>query len=163
MKYLGSRARFQKARCCPGRSCPAFEAQIGDPAEVLRVVRDEGQATSVCRRRDEQVEILDQLTPPTQVRFDVAEGSCDCRIDAQNNDAAGEILDRPPIVFGSSREGSSVKEFCQRHHRDAYRLRAGARETAADRLTAPQPKDARVGVQQVVYSLGGSILDRRAS
>lgn len=149
--------------CCPGRLDPVFETQIRDTAEVLRIVCNYGQTMSACRRRDEQIEVFDQLASSSQVRFYVTEGAGGCWIEPQHGDAAQEVVDGSMVGLWSSRPGGPVTQLRQRDDRDTHRFRTYAGETVANGRATPQPEDARIGVQQEIYRVGGSTRDRRAS
>jgi hypothetical protein len=137
--------------------------QLGDAAEVLRVVCDEGKAAGTCSRRDEQVEVFDQDAPPLQLCFGLSESSRSFRIQAENDDEADEVVYGLLVGFGLGGVGGSVAQFRQRDGRDARRPRFGGREAFSNWLVSAKPEDARVGVEQEIYSAGGSALDRRAS
>jgi hypothetical protein len=142
---------------------PALEAQVGYPTEVLRIVRDEGQDAGPGRRGDEQIEVLDQRALPAQLRLDVPENPRGLWIYAKNRTDADEVIDRALVCFQLGRAGSTVAQLRQCDHRDAYRFRADFGETIADLLASSQPENARIGIEQEVYSAGGPGLDRRAS
>ncbi len=142
---------------------PALDAQVGYTTEVLRNVRDEAQAAGASRRTDEQIEVLDQRALPVQLRLDVPENPRGLWIYAKNRTNADEIIDGALVCFRLGRAGRTISQLRQRDHRDTCRLRADFGETIADLLASPQPEDARIGVEQELYSAGGSGLDRRAS
>jgi hypothetical protein len=142
---------------------PALDAQVGYTTEVLRIVRDEGQAAGASRRGYEQIEVLDQRALPAQVRLDVPENPCGLWIYAKNRTGANEVIDGALVCLRLGRAGRTISQLRQRDYRDACRFRADFSETGADLLASPQPEDARISIEQELYSAGGSGLDRRAS
>ena len=142
---------------------PALDAQVGYPTEVLRIVRDEGQAARASRRGNEQIEVLDQRALPTQLRLDVPENPGGLWIYAKNRTNADEVIDGALVCFRLGRAGRTISQLSQPEHRDTCRLRADFGETIVDLLASSQPEDACIGIEQEVYSAGGPGLDRRAS
>lgn len=130
---------------------------------MVCVVRDEGEAASERRRRDEQVEVLDERACPAESRLGVAEDTGSLGVEAEHDDATDEVVYRRVVGIRMGRASRPVAQFRQRYDRDAHCLRASGPEAFADGLAAPQPEDARVSVQQEVYSAGGSDRDRRPS
>lgn len=148
---------------CIWSSEPVVEVQPGYAAEVPEVVSDEGQIVNAGCCGDEQVEVLDQHALPAQPGLDLTEGVGDRRGKPQNCDTADEIIDRSLVVFGVGGAGGPVTELGQRDDRNARVIRAGFEEAIPYGIPASQPEDARIGVQQEVYSAGGSARERRAS